>query len=99
MPFHRGSRTSSKDSIPYGEAASARALTVRAVIVFTFWFSSVRPCLMMSTIDFAHTKVFQLLASKPSLPFVRAGRAMLVDAAMKGAYWGVRAALLVWVAG
>ena len=65
MPFQRGSRTSSKDSIPYGEAASARALTVRAVMVFTFWFSSVRPCLMMSTIDWTHTRHFQLLAEKP----------------------------------
>lgn len=51
MPFHNGSRTSSKDSMPYGAAASARAAIDRDVMVFTFWFSSVRPCLMMSTRD------------------------------------------------
>lgn len=36
MPFHRGSRTSSNDSMPYGAAASARAAMDREVIVFTF---------------------------------------------------------------
>lgn len=35
MPFHSGSSTSSKDSMPYGAAASARAATVSAVMVFT----------------------------------------------------------------
>ena len=49
MPFQSGSRTSSKDSMPYGEAASASADTVSAVMVFTFWFSSTRPCFTMST--------------------------------------------------
>jgi len=59
MPFHSGSSTSSKDSIPYGAEASARAAMVRAVMVFTFWFSSVNPCFTMSTRDCTHSTDFK----------------------------------------
>ena len=51
MPFQRGSRTSSNDSMPYGAAASASAAMVKEVMVLTFWFSSTRPCFTMSTND------------------------------------------------
>lgn len=40
MPRHSGSSTSSKDSMPYGVAASASAARHSAVMVLTFWFSS-----------------------------------------------------------
>ena len=51
IPFHSGLRTLSNDSIPYGAADSASAATESAVIVRTFWFSSCKPCSMISTSD------------------------------------------------
>lgn len=49
IPFHRGLRTESKLSIPYGVAASASAAMAKAVIVRTFCCSSTSPCSMIST--------------------------------------------------
>ena len=49
IPFHSGFKTLSKDSMPYGAAASASAATDNAVMVRTFWFSSAKPCSMIST--------------------------------------------------
>ena len=43
IPSHSGLRTLSKDSIPYGAAASANAAIAKAVIVRTFCCSSSRP--------------------------------------------------------
>lgn len=43
IPFQRGFSTESKDSIPYGVAASARAAIARALMVRTFCCSSTRP--------------------------------------------------------
>lgn len=43
IPFHNGFSTLSKDSMPYGVAASARAARARAVMVRTFCCSSTSP--------------------------------------------------------
>lgn len=43
IPFHKGFRTESKLSMPYGVAASARAAIAKAVIVRTFCCSSTKP--------------------------------------------------------
>lgn len=43
MPFQRGFRTESNDSMPYGVAASAKAAMAKALIVRTFCCSSTKP--------------------------------------------------------
>ena len=48
-PSIRGTNTDSKASIPYGLLASARALRASAVIVLTFYSSSLMPCSIDST--------------------------------------------------
>jgi len=55
MPFHSGSSTSSKLSMPYGAAASASAATVRAVMVFT--------CKRSAAVR-SHARVASLLPSR-----------------------------------
>lgn len=55
MPFHSGLRTESKDSIPYGVAASANAAIARALMVLTFCCSSTRPGVAQT-----HKKTFRI---------------------------------------
>jgi len=65
MPFHKGFRTESKLSIPYGVAASASAAIAKAVIVLTFCCSSTKPAsgickthnYKMETIVFSSVKI------------------------------------------
>jgi hypothetical protein len=49
IPSQRGIKTESKASIPYGLDASANAERASAVIVLTFYSSSLSPCSMIST--------------------------------------------------
>lgn len=59
MPSHKGISTLSNASIPYGKEASAKAANAKAVIVFTFYYSSFNPCYIISTSDLRWGKIAQ----------------------------------------
>ena len=52
IPSHKGTKTDSKASMPYGVAASANAAIAKAVIILTFYYSSLKPCSIISIIFF-----------------------------------------------